>query len=772
MTISGFALILAALWAVGRVNFLLFHTLAEFFAVLVAWSLFIILWNTRSMVENKALVVMGIAYLFVGIIDLTHTLSYSGMNLLGPERGADPATQLWILARYIESITLLVFPFLFFKSVHPLRVFGVYSFITVAGILAILYWEIFPVCYIDGTGLTVFKKASEYLICLILASALMVLRKKKSLLDPFVYRFIAVSIVLTIFAELAFTFYVDVYGLSNLIGHFLKIMSFYFIYLALVRSGLTRPHFVLFNRIKESEERYRSLIDFSPLPFLVTRDERIVFVNPAVLDFLGIETTEDVIDTRPDDWIHPDYAKLAGQRRLQVLEKGGTAEAVELALIRKDGREMTVLANTSRILHDGSPALLSAFQDITDRKQAEKEREKLQEQLNQARKMESVGRLAGGVAHDFNNMLTVILGYTQAALEDVHPSEPLYSSLREILNAARRSADLTRQLLTFARKQIINPRVLNLNRTVEQMTTMLERLISEHIDLVWRPCRSLWNVKMDPLQVHQILVNLCVNAGDAISGPGRITIETANKHIDPSDCKAHPGFIPGDYVLLEVRDNGCGMSGDILENLFEPFYTTKDVGSGTGLGLPMVYGIVRQNKGFIHVESEPGRGTDFRIYLPRYEAACETAEIRPVNEPPPRGGESVLLVEDEPAILKMIRMMLVRLGYNVIEAPGPLAALELVNRRSESVRLLLTDVIMPEMNGRDLAEKIHESHPEMKCLFMSGYPADIIARHGVPDGGVEFIRKPFSRAELAVKLRDLLDKDDVRHESGSIQTDR
>jgi len=312
---------------------------------------------------------------------------------------------------------------------------------------------------------------------------------------------------------------------------------------------------------------------------------------------------------------------------------------------------------------------VAAFLEITEQKRAEAEKEKIQEQLNQAQKMESVGRLAGGVAHDFNNMLGVILGHTELALLKTDEDNDLVSDLKEIQKAAKRSADTTKQLLAFARKQTISPKQIDLNDTVESMLNMLRRLIGEDIDLVWKPAVDIWPVKMDPSQIDQILANLCVNARDAISGVGKLTIETGKKTFDEEYCKQHSDFTPGDFVMLAVSDNGCGMDKATLDNLFEPFFTTKDVGKGTGLGLATIYGIVKQNNGFINVYSEPGQGSTFKIYLPRLVADEETDKTVPKKKAAAGGTETILLVEDEPTILRMTRMMLERKGYSVLSAP-------------------------------------------------------------------------------------------------------
>jgi CheY-like chemotaxis protein len=372
--------------------------------------------------------------------------------------------------------------------------------------------------------------------------------------------------------------------------------------------------------------------------------------------------------------------------------------------------------------------------------------------------MESVGRLAGGVAHDFNNMLGVILGHTEMALNRLDASQPLFATLQEINKAAQRSAELTRQLLAFARKQTVAPQVLDLNETVGGMLTMLRRLIGEDIQLVWLPGKNLESVNMDPSQLDQILANLCVNARDAISGVGKLTVETENTTFDEEYSATHPGALSGEYVRINVSDTGSGMDKETLAHIFEPFFTTKGVGQGTGLGLSTVYGAVKQNNGFINASSEPGKGSSFRIYIPRYVETTIETQTTASAESVLRGDEVILLVEDEPTLLQMSKTMLERLGYNVLATTTPSEAIRLAGEYSGQIHLLATDVIMPELNGRELAARLQQSRPEMKCLFMSGYTADIIARHGVLKEGVLFLQKPFSKNELAAKVRKAFER--------------
>jgi PAS domain S-box-containing protein len=390
------------------------------------------------------------------------------------------------------------------------------------------------------------------------------------------------------------------------------------------------------------------------------------------------------------------------------------------------------------------------------RRLAEAERERLQAQLLQALKMESVGRLAGGVAHDFNNMLQAILGHADLALMDLPPESPLRDNLEEIQRSARRSAELTRQLLAFARKQAIAPQVLDLNEVVTGMMRMLRRLVSEDLELVWTPGPDLGLVRMDRGQVDQVLANLCVNARDAISGPGRVTIATQNVTL-PADDPGVGEVAPGPYVRLEVSDTGHGMNAETRSHLFEPYFTTKEVGKGTGLGLATVFGIVRQNAGGISVWSEPGQGTSFRLYFPRTEAV-EPVAAAPVVPSATTGTETVLLVEDEEQILSLGRRSLAQQGYTVIAAASPETALELAASHGAPVDLLVTDVIMPGMNGRELYRRLRARFPDLRCLYMSGYTADIIAPHGVLDPRVEFLQKPFDIPTFTARVRSVLDQ--------------
>ncbi len=512
--------------------------------------------------------------------------------------------------------------------------------------------------------------------------------------------------------------------------------------------------------LRESEENYRGIFENAVEGFFQSTPEgRFISVNPSFARMFGYASPGELVSTITDI-ARQYYVDPEDRLRYKtLLREKGAVEHFEFQARRKDGAPIWV-SNTTRARYDRDGVLVryeGTVSDITARKEAEAERDRLEEQLRQAQKMEAVGRLAGGVAHDFNNNLMIILGQTEMAMISMDPDNALIQRLHEIDRAAQRSANLTRQLLAFARKQTIAPVVLNLNDTVSNLLKMLKRLIGEDIDLAWSPEADIWPVRMDPGQIDQILANLAVNARDAIAGVGKLTMETRNTVLDESYCRTHTGTVPGAYVMLVVGDDGCGMDRETLNRLFEPFFTTKPVGKGTGLGLATVYGIVKQNDGFVQVYSEPGKGTTFKIYLPRHEAESPTAPV-PLPGEIPTGTETILLVEDDPGVMELAEMLLRELGYTVLSAGHPNRAIETAMDYDGEIHLLMTDVIMPEMSGRDLQERILGLRPGIGSLFMSGYTADVIAHQGILDPGVHFLQKPFSLEALGRKIRMVLDR--------------
>lgn len=509
------------------------------------------------------------------------------------------------------------------------------------------------------------------------------------------------------------------------------------------------------SRLIESDEYHRSVLKTAMDGIWFTDTEgRLQEVNEAYCRMSGYSEQELLNMKMSDIEVNKNVDDIADHIR-EIMALG--EDRFESRHRRKDGSIFDVEVSVQYRAANGGQ-LITFIRNITKLKQAEKEKAALSSQLHQAQKMESVGSLAGGVAHDFNNKLSVILGCTYMASIESDPVQ-LKSHLEEIRKAAEQSSGLTRQLLAFARKQTIMPKVLDLNETVENMLKMLQRLIGENIRLTWRPAPELWQLMFDPTQIDQILANLCVNARDAIAEGGRITIETGNCSIDETYHAHNNDALPGEYVRLAVSDNGCGMERDLLERIFEPFFTTKEKDKGTGLGLATVFGIVKQNNGFINVYSEPGLGTTFSIYLPRHEDKSQPKAIKASVSPPPTGQETVLLVEDEHAILNMVSTILSKQGYSVLQANTPTEAIRLADGHDGTIGLVITDVIMPEMNGKDLVNRLMSRNPRLKCLYMSGYTADVISRHGVLDEGVNFIQKPFSLPALAGRVRQVLDSE-------------
>ena len=517
-------------------------------------------------------------------------------------------------------------------------------------------------------------------------------------------------------------------------------------------------------RLHESEEQLKSLSDNLPGGLVYQIDagpggneRRFTYISAGVEALHGVSAADVLRDAALIyDQVYPADAKLVAEREVQAIAAMATFSAEVRVRLPSGGIRWRLFTSAPRRLATGHIIWDGIEVDISDSKRAEEERERLQALLLQAQKMESIGRLAGGVAHDFNNMLGVILIHADLAMRRFASTHPVQAGLRAIRLAGERSADLTRQLLAFARKQDAAPKVLDLNEMVQRSIDMLRRLIGEDKVLDWRPGGGLGAVRIDPSQLIQVITNLCVNARDAIAGAGHIAIETANATVDKAACPPHLGAVPGEYVRLSVGDDGCGMDRAVLDRLFEPFFTTKEVGRGTGLGLATVYGIVQQNRGFITVDSEPGKGTTFRVFLPRHHAAVAQDEPSPVNPGTLQGRETILVVEDEPEILDVICILLRQQGYVVLSAGAPGEAIRLAGEQDGEIDLLLTDVIMPEMNGRELAKSLEARYPRLKRLFMSGHTADIIADHGVLDEGVSFIAKPFSMNDLLVKVREVI----------------
>lgn len=508
---------------------------------------------------------------------------------------------------------------------------------------------------------------------------------------------------------------------------------------------------------RRAEDRlkfFKTAIDQAPLgAYWLDSTGRCVYVNDAACRTLGY-TRDELLQMRIID-----IARGTEELWQSIFESIKTRGSLtrQSRHYRKDGEPVDVEIASFHLNYGDVDYSIGFATDIRERLRAAREREELQRRFNQAQKMESIGRLAGGIAHDFNNVLMVIQMTTQSLFDRAGAAAAFREDLAFVDSAIKRASALTRQLLTFARRQTIAPQVLNLNDAVTGLLGMLRALLGENLELEWHPQADLWHVSIDPSQIDQLLANLCVNARDAITDVGKVVIRTANRTIDTADCFANPGFAVGEFVELTVADNGCGMDAETLSSIFEPFFTTKPEGKGTGLGLATVYGIVKQNGGFIRVASAAGEGATFSIYLPSFRAGSPAAEQPPSSPRSSSATEHILVVEDEPAILAVLSRMLREAGYTVLAAQSPSEAIQMAAEHWGPIHLLLTDVVLPEMNGRELSKRLTVTRPELKCLFMSGYTADVIGHDGAVEQTVSCISKPFSFDELMTKIRSVLD---------------
>jgi two-component system, cell cycle sensor histidine kinase and response regulator CckA len=501
-------------------------------------------------------------------------------------------------------------------------------------------------------------------------------------------------------------------------------------------------------RAQERTTYLKALIEHSPIAILaLAPDHRVKLMNPAFGRLFGY-TTEEVLGLNPDDLISPADLRGEASSFTEEVLSGRTVHA-ETRRRRKDGKLVEVDLYGVPLIRNGELiGVFALYQDITERRE-------LSEQLRQAQKIEAIGRLAGGIAHDFNNLLTVILGSTDMILDRIGDRHPIGAELREIRAAGERAATLTRQLLAFSRKQVLRPEVLDLNDLLSNIERMLSRLLGEDVEMITSLADGLWRVRADPGQIEQAVMNLAVNARDAMPVGGTMRLETGNVVIDPAFAGRHKGMRSGEYVEIRVSDTGIGMDETVRARLFEPFFTTKPQGKGTGLGLSTTYGIVKQSDGYIQAESEPGKGSCFRIYLPRVQAELERGVEKPAVESV-RGTETILVVEDETEVRSLVERVLTAQGYRVLVADRPSEALAISSRSDVRIDLMVTDVVMPEMNGCELARRLALSRPDLPVLYLSGYTDEAIARQGVLNPGIALLEKPFRPRDLAERVREAL----------------
>lgn len=606
-SIAGAGLCLAILYYANLYNFLLFHVLIEIFSVLVAFAIFLFAWNTRANIHNKSLVLLGAAFLAIGAVDLLHTLSYKGMGVF-TGFGANTPTQLWIAARYIQGITLAVAPLVVTFKISMTRTVFFYVGILMLVIVTIFFWPIFPTCYVDGVGLTPFKKISEYIISTILLIGLVILSRRREHYDAIVFRQLVTSILLTIVSELMFTFYISVYGISNMVGHLFKLGAFWLIYKAIIETGLQRPYALLFRELAQREQRYRDLVLTLPTGVCeITPDRRVTYINPAGLQIFGF-TEEDVRQGLSLDVILDTADQERARQRMDKLLQGQAIGGAEYCVLRKDGSKADLIVYSFPIFEDGRlKTIQTSMTDVTEFK-------RLQGRLQEAKKMETVAVLAGGMAHEINNKLMGIVGRIEVLRINRTQKPVSDADLADILASCDRIAALIKYLLAYARGGRYSSGIIDLTPFLQKILPKIGNRISPRVHLSWDLPAGLPKISADPVQLQMVVEEIVHNSAEAIETSGRIEIHLQSRPIDAVQAGKYFGIQPGTYLDLEVRDTGRGMDEEMLQHIFEPFYTDKFV--GRGLGLAAVYGIVKNHGGWIGVDSKPGRGTRVQILFP------------------------------------------------------------------------------------------------------------------------------------------------------------
>ncbi len=763
VTFTAGILILFGLYLSTFYNYLLFHTLAELFSIVVACGIFIVAWNSRRILDNNYFLFVGIAYLFIGGLDLVHTLAYKGMNVF-QGYGTNLPTQLWIAARYMESLSLLIAPVFLSRRLRADLVFMAYVLATFLVLGSVFYWHVFPTCFVEGAGLTPFKKISEYVISMILIGAITFLFQKRKEFDGSVFQLLVAAMAITIAEELVFTFYIHAYDFSNMVGHYLKIISFYLIYKAIIETGLIKPYSLLFRNLKQGEEALRkekdfseSLIDTAQAIILVLDTEgRIIRFNPYMEELCGYTLDE----VKGKDWFSTFLPEVNGNHirglfrtAVDDIKTQGNINPV----VSKDGREIVVewYDKTLKDADGKTIGLVAIGQDITERRQME-------EELLKIRKLESLGVLAGGIAHQFNNALSVITGHAELLEMDYPQDEKVLGSAETMKEAAHRMAHLTSQLLAYAGGGKYSPRPISLSEFVANTLPVISRDLDPAVRVETDLSPDLLNVKVDRTQMQMVLSALMANANEAMETPGRIRISTGNMVVDRGFIKDHPGLRPGSYVYLSIEDDGKGMDKETKDRIFDPFFTTHFI--GRGLGMPAAYGIIKNHDGTITVASEPGKGTTVTLYLPALETVegVEGEVVERVVSAPavglPTDEGFVLVIEDEAPLAILFRKILETLGYRVLEAGTGEKAVNIAKTFDGKIDLALLDIKLPDMSGNQIYPLIMEARPKLKVIVCSGYSIDGPAREILDAGAQAFIQKPFLISTLAEKLKEVLEE--------------
>jgi PAS domain S-box-containing protein len=767
----------------GPAAYLVFHNVVELFGVMAALSIFGVGWFTHGQTRDRRALLLSVVFLAVGLVHLMHALSYAGMPDLVTPSSPNKASQLWIVARGCTALGLLA------AALVPAEtrtrwlsrpVLGLAAGAVVLGALlaVVVYPGTLPAAFLPGVGQTPVKRAAEYVIVGIFAVAIAAHAWRfHHRPDPIAARYLA-GFAVTAFAELPFSAYRSVTDTRNALGHLYAVVGAYLVYRALFIESVQRPHRALVEaaaalRAERDEraaaqralaaalderqreaDRVAAVMEASPVALLrVDAEGRLERLNAEAERVLGVSRAE-MAGRRFDDpsWgIRDEAGAEIASDDLPFAVVARTRAPVRTRLTVRDTRGgRRVLALVAAPLADVKGRFDGAVFGLEDAT----ERSRIEEQLRQSQKMEAVGQLAGGVAHDFNNVLTAVLSAANVLLEELPPASPLRAEAEEIRVGARKAAALTRQLLTFSRKQVVVPRVTAPGALAAELLPLLRRLIGEDVELSCEVAPDLGNVRIDPAQLEQVLVNLVVNARDALAGGGRVAIQLSNVEIREDEARAQVGVRPGAFVHLAVSDDGCGMPPEVLGRIFEPFFTTKGPEKGTGLGLSTLYGIVRECGGHVRVESTPGEGSVFHVYLPRESAAEDAPADGPARARAPAGGAAVLLVEDDPQVRGVVARALRRAGHTVVEAADADDALARAAEPARRLDVLVTDVVMPRVGGQELAARLRRTRPDVKVLFMSGYSGQGFDVRQL-GANARFVQKPFTPAALVEELERL-----------------
>ena len=767
----------------GTSAYLVFHNVVELFGVMVALSIFGVGWYTYPQSRDRHALLLSAAFLAVGLVHLMHTLSYAGMPDFVTPSSPNKASQLWLVARACTAAAFLASAFV--APDAPSRwltrpVLGVAAVAVAAGafLAVVAFPGTLPAAFVPGTGQTAFKRIAEYVIVAGFVGAIVGHLRRFAATPSRAAALYLAGFALSALAELPFSAYRSVTDTRNALGHLYALAGFYLVYRAVFIESVQRPHRALVDAAaalraerderaaaqealakalderRRERDRVAAVMEASPVArvrvdgkgrvaSLNAKAERVLGVPRAAV--LGLPYDHPEWGMRDEAGVELDAADLP----FAVVARTRAPARARLAVQGATGSR--VLDVVAAPLLDGQGGFDGAVLGLEDAT----ERSRIEEQLRQSQKMEAVGRLAGGVAHDFNNVLTAILSAADVLLEDLPPGSPLLEEVEEIRTGGRKAAALTRQLLTFSRKQVVVPRVLAPGALVTELAPLLRRLIGEDVELVTTAAPDLGNVRIDPGQLEQVVVNLVVNARDAIEGGGRISIELANVELDEEEAQRQLGVRPSRFVLLKVADEGCGMPPEVLAHVFEPFFTTKAPGKGTGLGLSTLYGIVRQCGGHVQVESAPGKGSVFRVYLPRAgEAEAPPPELS-ARESAAARVAAILLVEDEVQVRSVVARALRRAGHAVVEARDVDDALACAVEPGRRVDVLVTDLVMPRLSGQELAARVRAVRPEVKVLFVSGYSGPTFDVGQLGDGAA-FLQKPFTPAAIVDALDRLL----------------